>query len=354
MKKITVSTSKTYEIMIAAGLLDSAGEIASNILKGATAAIVTDDIVDALYGGRLSASLENAGFKPVKFVIKNGEASKNADNYIALLNFLARAQLTRGDVIFALGGGVVGDLAGFAASTYMRGIRLVQLPTTLLAAVDSSVGGKTGIDLPAGKNLAGTFYQPDLVLCDYTLLDTLSKDTFLDGMAEVVKYGVIANGGLFETLRAPILPQLGEIIERCVAIKRDIVVADEKESGIRKLLNFGHTVGHAIEACSGYTVSHGKAVAIGMAVITRACFKTGICSAETCNEVVSMIQSLGLPVMTAYSAEELARAALSDKKRSGGVITLAVPKAVGECVLHDMATDALLNFISLGLETTEN
>lgn len=354
MKKIAVSTSKPYEIIIAAGLLDSAGEIASHIVKGATAAIVTDDIVDALYGARLSSSLDNAGFKTVKFVIKNGEASKNADNYIALLNFLAQAQLTRADVIFALGGGVVGDLAGFAASTYMRGIRLVQLPTTLLAAVDSSVGGKTGIDLPSGKNLAGTLYQPDLVLCDYTLLDTLSKDTFLDGLAEVVKYGVIAGGALFGTLKSPILPQLGEIIERCVTIKRDIVVADEKESGIRKLLNLGHTVGHAIEACSGYSISHGKAVAVGMAVMTRACLKAGLCSAETCNEIVGMIQSLGLPVATAYSAEELARAALSDKKRSGGVITLAIPKAVGECVLYDIATEGFLDFIRPGLETTEN
>jgi 3-dehydroquinate synthase len=349
MKKITVSASRTYDILISGGLLDCAGELASPLVKAPAAAIVTDDIVGALYGERLARSLLKSGYQVSKFVIVNGEPSKNAANYIELLNFLAREHFTRNDVIFALGGGVVGDLAGFAASTYMRGIRLVQLPTTLLAAVDSSVGGKTAIDLAAGKNLAGTFYQPNLVLCDYALMSTLSDDVMRDGIAEVIKYGVISDSTLFDILRAPITPQLEEIITRCVTIKRDIVVVDEKETGIRKLLNFGHSVGHAVEACSGYTISHGKAVAIGMAVMSRSCAAMGICSEDTSRAIISLIKSCLLPVATNFSPDQLADAMLNDKKRSGGTMTLVLPKTVGTCILQDMATEELEHFISLGL-----
>lgn len=349
MKKINVNTSKPYDILIASGILENAGELSTKIIKATSAAIVTDDNVDALYSQRLTASLTNAGYNVVRFVIKNGEQSKNAENYIALVNFLAASRFTRSDVIFALGGGVVGDLAGFAASTYMRGMRLVQIPTTLLSAVDSSVGGKTAIDLAAGKNLAGTFFQPDLVVCDASLMDTLSDDVFRDGVAEVIKYGVIADTALFPMLKAPIKPQLEEIITRCVTIKRDIVVVDETETGIRKLLNFGHTVGHAVELCSSYSLSHGKAVAIGMAVIARSCAALDICSADTCRDIISLITHCGLPTSTEFSADKLAQAALSDKKRSGGNITLVLPKSIGTCVLQDMATEELAHFISLGL-----
>lgn len=350
MKKITVEASKTYDILIGPGLLGQTGEHVSRVIKGRFAAIVTDDIVDALYGNALAASLFTAGFSVVKYVVQHGEPSKNAENFISLLNFLAAAHLTRADCVIALGGGVVGDLAGFAASAYMRGIGFIQIPTTLLAAVDSSVGGKTAIDLSAGKNLAGTFYQPDLVLCDFTLMETLSDDVFRDGVAEVIKYGVIADETLFEMLKEPLKPQLEEIISRCVTIKRDIVSIDETEKGPRKLLNFGHTVGHAVETSSNYGISHGKAVAMGMAVLARASVKMGICDALTGERILERIKTCGLPVTTAFSAKELASAALSDKKRSGHMITLVVPEQIGQCVLRETPVSELAYIIGLGLE----
>lgn len=349
MKRITVNTSKVYDILIGQGLLDMAGAEISKVIKGRTAAIVTDDHVEALYGGRLAAALSAADFSIVMHVIPHGEPSKNAANFIALLNFFADARLTRDDAVIALGGGVVGDLAGFAASAYMRGIGFIQIPTTLLAAVDSSVGGKTAIDLASGKNLAGSFYQPNLVLCDHTLLDTLSENCYRDGLAEVIKYGVISDKTLFDMLKPPVKLQIEDIIARCVTIKRDVVTIDEKEHGPRKLLNFGHTVGHAVEACSNYAISHGSAVAIGMAVISRASYKMGICDDETCNQIVDLIKSFGLPVTTAFSAKELNAAALSDKKRSGGMITLVVPEQIGQCVLRETPVSELEYIIGLGL-----
>lgn len=349
MRTITVNTPKSYDIIIGVGLLDQAGKYMAEVVKGRSAAIVTDDHVAALYGGRLAASLMSAGFDVTRFVVPQGEPSKSASNFIALLNHLAEARLTRADAVVAFGGGVVGDLAGFAASAYMRGIGFVQIPTTLLAAVDSSVGGKTAIDLEAGKNLAGSFYQPDLVLCDHALLDTLSEDCYRDGLAEVIKYAVIADSALFRLLKPPVKLKIEEIIARCVTIKRDVVIVDEKEQGPRKLLNFGHTVGHAVEVCSSYAVSHGSAVAIGMAVISRACAKLGLCDAAASAQIVALIKSFGLPVKTDFDAKRLSDAALSDKKRSGGMITLVVPEQIGQCVLRETPVNELENIISLGL-----
>ena len=349
MTTIKVSASKTYDVVVGRELLRSAGMLASGLVKGRSAAVVTDDTVGPLYAEALSASLLKAGFRVALFSIPHGEISKNADNYIALLNFLAESKMTRGDVVYALGGGVVGDLAGFAASTYMRGMRLVQLPTTLLAAVDSSVGGKTAIDLPAGKNLAGTFYQPDLVLCDTATLETLPKEIFTDGLSEVVKYGVIADETLFDMLNASVAQNLEEIISRCVAIKRDIVEEDETETGPRKLLNFGHTVGHAVEALSNFEITHGRAVAIGMAIMARAADASGLCQVDAAQHLVSLLQRLGLPTETDFTAAALAQAALSDKKRSGGTITLVVPEKIGVCTLRETPVAELEAFIGLGL-----
>jgi 3-dehydroquinate synthase len=349
MRTITVPAAKTYDILIASGLLDEAGELIAKAVKGRLAAVVTDDTVSSLYGERLLAALHQAGFSAVSFVISHGEASKNADNYIKLLNFLAGQGLTRSDAVIALGGGVVGDLAGFAAATYLRGIGFVQIPTTLLAAVDSAVGGKTAIDLAAGKNLAGAFYQPDLVICDVSLLDTLPASVFRDGMAEVIKYGVIADKELFDLLHAPGKPDLTEVIARCVTIKRDIVAVDEFEEGPRKLLNFGHTVGHAVEACSEYTISHGSAVAIGMAVIARAAVKLGLTAPDTAEAIAALIRDTGLPVATDFTAAALARAAYSDKKRRGGTITLVIPSQIGKATLRDVPASELEHIIGLGL-----
>ena len=349
MRTIKVSASKNYEVRIGPELLYSAGDMASAVIGGTSAAIVTDDTVGPLYGEKLAASLKKAGFRVVTMTLRHGEASKNAENYIALINFLAEERFTRSDAVFALGGGVIGDLGGFAASTFMRGMRLIQIPTTLLAAVDSSVGGKTAIDLAAGKNLAGTFYQPDLVLCDTAVFDTLPDDILTDGVAEVVKYGVIADAALFPMLEEPVRPRLEEIAARCVAVKRDVVELDETESGPRKLLNFGHTVGHAVEALSNFSVSHGKAVAVGMAVMARAAAKNGFCTRDTADRIVGLMTRLGLPTSTGFDAASLAGAALHDKKRSGGSITLVIPEAVGRCVLRETPVSELEEFIGLGL-----
>jgi 3-dehydroquinate synthase len=353
MKTITVKTSKLYEITIGEGLLDNAGDILRKTAKGQAAAIITDDIVEPLYAQRLTDSLINSGFRVTRYVIPNGEASKNAENFLSILNFLAEEKFTRTDMVAALGGGVVGDLAGFAAACYMRGLHFAQLPTTLLAAVDSSVGGKTAIDLKAGKNLAGAFYQPDAVICDISLLSTLTPQIFQDGCAEVIKTAAIADKLLFESLETPVNTQLENVIARCVEIKRDVVTEDEFETGVRKLLNFGHTVGHAIELLSNYEVTHGSAVAAGMAIISRSAAAMGICDAGCAKDILRMLNFYKLPDNTTYKAADLARACLADKKREGDQLTMVFPAETGKCVLRKIRVEELENIIQLGLSEAE-
>jgi len=350
MLTVTVAASKTYDVVIAPGLLRDAKALLGPILAGRTAAVVTDDAVDALYASALEAQLSELGCPYVKFVFPHGEASKTLSTYAALLNFLAENRLTRTDVLLALGGGVTGDLTGFAAATYLRGIRFVQLPTTLLAAVDASVGGKTAVDLDAGKNLAGAFCQPDLVLCDWTALDTLPDLYRRDGMAEVIKYGAICDLPLLESLAEGRAPDAEALIARCIAIKRDIVEQDERDAGVRRLLNFGHTVGHAIELCSRYAVPHGFAVAAGMAVVTRAAAAQGLCPAACSELLEAALIREDLPVRTEYTAEALLAAMLSDKKRRGGVLDLIVPTAPGVCEVRPVPVDELPAFLTAGLE----
>lgn len=349
MKKVTVNASRVYDIIIESGILDRAGEETAKIIKPCVAAILTDSNVAPLYAERLERSLENAGFSPCRFTIEAGEESKSAESYLNFLNFLAEQHVTRSDCILALGGGVVGDLAGFTAATYLRGVKFVQIPTTLLAMVDSSVGGKTAIDLPAGKNLAGAFYQPSLVLCDYQTLDTLPEDIFTDGCAEVIKYGVINDRTLFDRLKSPIRPQIEEIIEACVCDKRDVVNADEHDVGIRQLLNLGHTAAHSIEALSNFSISHGSAVAIGMAIVTRSASAQGFCAKSHAEEILAMLKSYGLPTESPYRADALAEVALSDKKRNGGRINLIVPFGIGDSRIHQIPVTELEAFFAKGL-----
>ncbi len=349
MRKITVDTSITYDILIGNGLLDEAGELCKKTLGKHAVAIVTDDTVDSLYGKRLEKSLSSAGYSPIKFVIPHGEASKSMENLTALLGFLADNHLTRSDFLIALGGGVVGDFTGFAAAVYLRGIKFVQIPTTLLAAVDSSVGGKTAVNIPEGKNLVGAFHQPSIVICDYDTLDTLPAEIFADGCAEVIKYGIINDTALFEKLKAPIKPQIEDIIANCVSNKRDIVNLDERDNGVRRLLNLGHTVGHAIEICSDFAISHGSAVAIGTAIVARASYKKGICSAEVPAKTEKMLLAYSLPISCEYTADKLAAVAAGDKKRMGGTISFILPRAVGDCYVHDMNVEEIRDFIALGL-----
>ena len=349
MKTIKVTASKRYDVIIGKDILDEAGFAIRKAAGGQVAAIVTDDNVDALYAERLMKSLETSGYRSVKYVFPHGEASKNTEMFLSLVNFLAKEKLNRTDIVIALGGGVPGDLAGFAAACYKRGIRFVSMPTTLLAAVDSSVGGKTAVNLDAGKNLLGTFYQPDLVLCDVSLLSSLPPGIFRDGCAEVIKYGMIADRSLFEALKGPISERLEDVIYRCVEIKRDTVAKDEFESGTRKLLNFGHTVGHAIEILSGFSISHGSAVAIGMTVETRAAVGMGMCEANCLRGLLDKLDLYGLPKDTTFSAGELKQACLSDKKRDGDFITMVIPVEIGRCVLKELPIDEMEAVIQLGL-----
>ena len=350
MKTIEVSASGSYQVKIGSSLLSTLGVQVAGICRSGTAAIVSDSNVWPLYGQIATESLEKAGFRVVSFVFFAGEESKNGQTYLELLNFLASRQVTRSDCLIALGGGVVGDLTGFAAATYLRGIAYIQVPTTLLAAVDSSVGGKTAIDLPAGKNLAGAFYQPRLVLCDTDTLTTLPAEIFRDGCAEVIKYSVLYDPQLFSQLMlsGPDFDR-ESVIARCVELKRDVVAMDEFDNGLRQKLNLGHTVGHGIEGHSNFTVSHGRAVAMGMAIVARAAAAGGLCSRADADAIVQLLERFHLPTGTDYAAEDIYRCALSDKKRSGGKVNLIVPRAVGRCDILPTPVEELKSFIEAGL-----
>lgn len=350
MRRVTINCkNSSYDVLMGNGLLKEAGRLLSGYMDPCRAVLVTDDNVDALYATGVADSLEAAGFQTLKFVFPHGERSKNTTVFLELLEFLAENRITRSDVIIALGGGVTGDLAGFAASVYLRGIRFVQMPTTLLAAVDSSVGGKTGVNLKAGKNLAGAFWQPSLVIYDNGTLLTLPGEVIADGAAEVIKYGISFDKELFNFLKTNENKTLFSV-ERCVAIKGSIVKEDEFDTGLRQLLNFGHTVGHAVEKLSSYEISHGRAVAMGMAVITKAYDNLGMTEEPCFDSLKELLDKYGLPSSCPFGAEELASAALSDKKRSGAVLTLVVPETIGHCVLHAVPVSQLAEFFAKGLE----
>jgi len=314
--------------------------------------VVTDSIVGPLYLETVTESLKGAGYAVCAYEFPAGEENKNFSTLSGILEFLAAGRLTRSDCLVALGGGVVGDMAGFAAACYLRGIRYVQLPTTLLSAVDSSVGGKTAIDLKAGKNLAGAFLQPAAVLCDTSCLETLPPEVFADGAAEAIKTAVLSDPGLFNRMENGFLPALdpGALIAGCVAYKVGVVERDEKEQGERKLLNLGHTVGHAIEKCSGYTIPHGHAVAAGLAIMARAAERLNWTREPVAERICSTLKLTGLPISTEYPPEALAEAALADKKRAGDSITIVVPKEIGACELMNIPVSELLFVIGTGWE----
>lgn len=351
MRTIKVTASKSYDVLVGRKLLQELGVQAKKVTKAQKVALVSDSNVWPIYGDRAASSLKEAGFSEVSiFVFPSGEESKNGDTYLSLLNFLAEEKLTRSDCIVALGGGVVGDMAGFAAATYLRGVDYIQVPTTVLAAVDSSVGGKTAIDLPSGKNLAGAFYQPKLVLCDIDTLDTLPEDIFCDGCAEIIKYGILYDPQLFAHLRERGLNFDREaVISRCVELKCDVVAADEFDFGERQKLNLGHTIGHSVEVNSHYTISHGKAVAIGMAVVSRAAAKNDLCTSDTAKDIESILKTFSLPISTSDSAASIYQSALSDKKRFGDSVNLIVPTEIGRCIIHRVTTEELKTFIEAGL-----
>ena len=335
--KIDIPVSQPYRVDIAPGLLDDLGRYVSS---GTAALVVTEEHVAPLLLERACRALRAAGVRAVPAILPAGEETKSLAQYAALLHRLAEA---RADTVVALGGGVIGDLAGFAAATWLRGIRLVQVPTTLLAMVDSSVGGKTAIDLPEGKNLVGAFHQPAAVVCDPQLLDTLPPAILRDGCAEALKTAVLFDPDLFSHLaaRGTDFDRM-TVLPRCIACKRDAVCADEFDRGARQLLNLGHTAGHAIEALSGYRISHGHAVAIGLAMMARAFCRDAA-------QIEAALIKLGLPTRTEFSPERLAQAALADKKRAGERITLVIPRAIGDCVLREVPVDTLPDIFERGM-----
>ena len=358
MKTVTVNASKSYDVIIGTELLTRSGKYICAVKKPCTAAIISNVTVWPLYGDLLATSLQKSGFRVIHYNIGDGESFKNQQTYLQILTFLAENNVTRSDLIIALGGGVVGDITGFSAATYLRGVDYIQIPTTLLAMVDSSVGGKTAIDLPQGKNLVGAFYQPKLVLCDLSTLDTLSTEVFTDGCAEVIKYGVLYDPLLFEHLsqHGPTFDK-EYVIWRCVCLKRDVVAEDEFDTGARQKLNLGHTIGHAIEKNSNFTLSHGRAVALGMAIITKAAYQAGICSEDVYDRIISVLMKFTLPASiqditsesSQYEAGLLWNAALSDKKRSAGTVNLIIPQSIGECIIQNTDIKQLKCIIESGL-----
>jgi 3-dehydroquinate synthase len=335
---------RSYDIELGAGL-DQAGARLKGLGLGRKIALVTNPLIKKLHGQRIVDSLKSAGFLVMSVEVPDGEQYKNLDWANAIYTALLTNSFDRKSALVAFGGGVIGDLTGFAAATFMRGVPFVQVPTTLLAMVDSSVGGKTGVNHPMGKNMIGAFYQPKKVLMDLGVLETLPREEFLSGMAEVIKYGVIFDAEFFGYLdknRDKILsldPEaLVHIIKRSCEIKAEVVSKDEREGGLRAILNFGHTVGHAIETAENYTMRHGEAVAIGMVYASRLAHKTGLCDASVPERVEKLIASYGLPTSISTlgrrpSVVELMDTMQIDKKAEGGKMKLVLPKKIGEVVI---------------------
>jgi len=349
MRVVNVDASSNYNVYISSGLVDKCGDIIKELVKGRRCVIVSDSNVAPLYAERVANSLESAGFKTAVFVIEAGESSKNPENLVAAAEFCVECGLTRSDVLVALGGGVVTDLCGLCGALYQRGIAVVQMPTSLLAMVDSSVGGKTAVNLESGKNMFGAFYQPKAVLCDSCVLETLPEEEFANGMAEVIKYAALDGGRVLEIIRDNVKENIDELIEECVKIKRDYVCRDEFDKGDRQFLNFGHTFGHAVERVSNFSVAHGSAVSIGMCIVAAACEKRSMCSKGDKELLVSLCEKYNLPTVCEYSADDVYMASLADKKRDCYDINLVLFKGFGDCILKRTLVDNMVDYLFEGM-----
>lgn len=351
MSVVKVCTGKAYEVHIERGSLSRLGTQLKAIKPEGKVALITDSQVETYYLKPSVDSLRDAGYDVVTYVFPQGEAQKNSDELLKIVNFLADESLTRSDMVVALGGGVVGDMAGFAAATYLRGIDYVQVPTSLLAMVDSSVGGKTAVNLPSGKNLWGAFKQPILVLCDPDTLQTLPEDEFINGCGEVIKYGMLGYPELLDQLEASPLVDHPEdvesVIEQCVKIKAQVVANDETEKGQRQFLNFGHTFGHGIEKGSHFTVHHGYSVAIGMAMMMRAAGKAGVLNQEEVSRFLHILEAHHLPTTTDVPLSTILDIAKHDKKSHGHTINLVLPAGWGYTELRTTTHDKLAAYAVL-------
>lgn len=347
MKTLTVSAvSATYDIKIEKGILNNCTDYIIPLLRGNKVMIVTDSNVKPLYIDVLKGAFEKTNLKVYIITYKAGEQSKHLGTVENIYDALSEHNFTRKDMLIALGGGVCGDITGFVAATYMRSVDFVQIPTTLLSQVDSSVGGKTGVDNKYGKNLIGAFYQPKLVLIDPLTLDTLSPHYFADGMGEVIKYGCIRSEKLFEMLQSvDVKEHIEDIILECLKIKRDVVEQDERESGLRMILNFGHTLGHAIEKLSDFSLSHGECVAKGMVMITKASENSGLTAKGCAEKIERLCHKFMLNTEIPFDTDDIANAALNDKKSDSDSICAVLLKNIGKCEIHKISKGDLAQFL---------
>lgn len=343
MKKVHVTAStKEYDVTIGRDL--DYGLLLKELHSPCKLMVVSDDTVYSLYGEKVTGMLKSAGFETYTFVFPHGEQSKNLSVAEKLMVQMIEEGITKSDLLVALGGGVVGDLTGMVASVFLRGMEFLQIPTTLLAAIDSSVGGKTAVDLPNGKNMAGAFHQPIGVLCDITAFQTLPEQTYAEGMAEAIKYGMIYDFDLFGQIeRREISDE--DLVLRCVEIKAEVVAKDEFDKGPRHILNFGHTLGHAVETLSSYTIGHGQGVAIGMACVSGA-----FLNEEEFKRVLNVLNEYHLPSVSPFDCSELAAQAKADKKRHGDLIRVVLPTTIGEVILKDVTFDEWNKIVINGTE----
>ena len=356
MRRIRVDTSsRAYDVVVGAGLLARVGDLVRDVVGTARCCVVTETNVGPLYAEAVEASLSAAGLEVApRVAFPAGEASKSLATLATILEGLAERGLTRDDVVVALGGGVTGDMAGLAAALYLRGIAVVQVPTSLLAMVDSSVGGKTAVDLPAGKNLVGAFWQPRLVVADVETLSTVPDELFRDSCGEVVKHAVLADAQMLEELaQRPLtsardVERLEDVVARNVAIKRDVVSADERERGLRQTLNLGHTIGHAIEAAGDFSLGHGSCVAAGLCMMARAAAARGWCADETAVRIERCVTAHGLPTDSDLPTDELMGYVAHDKKRHGDGVNVVIPREIGSCEVRRVSLDELRQLVELG------
>lgn len=347
MTKLTVKTDPQYDIIIDRGIMADSGEMIKSVLGRRKIALITDSTVDRLYGQKVMDSLKAAGLDAVKIVFPAGEANKNLKTYSYLLEKLAENGITRNDAAAVLGGGVAGDTGGFAAATFLRGIKYVQIPTTFLAAVDSSVGGKTAVDLDAGKNLVGSFWQPSLVICDYSTFNTLDQREIMSGTAEALKCAMINDISIIDDVKAG---RTEDVIRKSVSVKKEVVEADERDTGERQKLNFGHTIGHSIEKLSNFALAHGIAVAKGMAAEARAAERLRFSDCGAAAFIEKTLTDAGYDLSIPYSTEEVMRYVMNDKKMHGSHITVVYPDKIGHCSLHDIPRENIREYVEAALE----
>jgi 3-dehydroquinate synthase len=349
MKKLTVNAGNGYDILIEKGIISNVGEYIKPLTNAKKICLISDTNVYPIYGGNVKSSLENQGYQVFDYIFEAGESSKKTSTVVSMVEFMAQNELTRNDLVVALGGGVCGDMAGFAAAIYLRGIDFVQIPTSLLAQVDSSVGGKTAVDLPQGKNLCGAFHQPILVLIDPNTIDTLEPHFFSDGLAEAIKMGCIKSASLFEKIdNQDAHDIIDEIIYECDVLKAGVVERDEKEHGERALLNFGHTGGHAIERLHNFTtISHGEAVGIGMVLISKAGEQNGITEKGTADRIAKVLTKYNLKVEDTHELSDIVSAMNSDKKRTGTSINFTLIHSIGDSYNEKIKYEDIPSFFGI-------